>query len=99
MPIVSQFTIGMSGTDMVDTLNDMKTSGIGTPLTVSNTDFSDTTNIYIGGTVGATATAWKVVKYIRASGLQYTATITNNSGYANIAAAWTARTSLTYVAS
>jgi len=56
-------------------------------------DDADLTNIYYGGLLSG---AWKVNRYNRTTYVKTSATISNNGGVANLAAAWTARTSLTY---
>lgn len=62
-------------------------------LTITEEDFDAASPIYFGGTWSDDG-AWQVTKSV--NGTQTRATIANNSGVANLAAAWTARASLTY---
>jgi len=59
------------------------------------TEFDDNSAIYIyyGGTKSSN---WKVNRVHRTTFVKQSATIANNSGVANLSAAWSARTSLTY---
>lgn len=62
-------------------------------LVVSETDLTNASYRYYGGLVGS---AWKINRYSVTTYVKTSATIANNSGQANLAAAWANRLTLTY---